>query len=62
MMRDALERWLFDPVVGRFVTAAIGVAIVYTVARLLRRSRPAGHGEVPPLSSRSNFTSPPMMV
>lgn len=37
-MREQLPRWLFDPLVGRFVAVVLGIAAVYAVSRLLQRS------------------------
>lgn len=37
-MTDFITNWLFDPTIGKFVAAVIGVLIVITIARLVKRS------------------------
>ena len=37
-MQDGLQRWLYDPTVGKLVTVSVGVIIVYVVARVLMRT------------------------
>jgi len=37
-MEDFIKRWLFDPTVGKFVTAIIGLLIVMTLVRFIQRS------------------------
>jgi small-conductance mechanosensitive channel len=36
-MQDTVQKWLFDPIVGKFIAAAVGIAVVYTVIRFLQR-------------------------
>lgn len=36
-MKDLLERWLFDPAIGRLAAAVLAIAVVYTVTRVLNR-------------------------
>lgn len=35
---DAINTWLFDPTIGKFVAAMIGVLIVITISRFVKRS------------------------
>lgn len=37
-MENFVEKWLFDPTVGKFVAAAIGVLIVMVISRIAKRS------------------------
>ncbi|OGF12266.1 MAG: transporter [Candidatus Eisenbacteria bacterium RBG_16_71_46] len=37
-MSDSLEKWLFDPTVGRLVAAVLVVAVVSTLSQLLQRA------------------------
>jgi small-conductance mechanosensitive channel len=37
-MQEQLKQWLFDPTVGKFVAALIGLAVVYTLSRIAQRS------------------------
>lgn len=37
-MQEQLKHWLFDPTVGKFVAALIGLGIVYTLGRIAQRS------------------------
>lgn len=37
-MEEQLRHWLFDPTVGKFVAALIGLGIVYTLSRIAQRS------------------------
>lgn len=37
-MQEQLKHWLFDPTVGKFVAALIGLGIVYTLSRIAQRS------------------------
>jgi small-conductance mechanosensitive channel len=37
-MMQYLERWLYDPVVGKLVGAAIGILVVYVLVRLARKA------------------------
>ena len=37
-MQETLKAWLFDPVVGKFVTAAVVIVVIIIVIRLARRS------------------------
>ncbi|MBU0508733.1 mechanosensitive ion channel family protein [bacterium] len=37
-MEDFVRKWLFDPVIGRLVTVAIGVIVVVVVVRILHRT------------------------
>jgi small-conductance mechanosensitive channel len=37
-MEDQIKRWLFDPTVGKLVTAVVGLAIIYAVSRVIQRS------------------------
>jgi hypothetical protein len=37
-MRDFIETWLFDPAIGKFVAAVVGVLIVATITRFVNRS------------------------
>jgi small-conductance mechanosensitive channel len=37
-MQEQLQKWLFDPTVGKFIAALIGLAVVYTISRLAQRS------------------------
>lgn len=37
-MEEQLKHWLFDPTVGRFFAALIGLAVVYTLSKIAQRS------------------------
>lgn len=37
-MPEQLQQWLFDPTIGKLVTAAVGMIGVFTIAKLLQRS------------------------
>jgi small-conductance mechanosensitive channel len=37
-MQEQLQKWLFDPTVGKFIAALIGLAVVYTLSRIAQRS------------------------
>lgn len=37
-MAEQLRHWLFDPTVGKFVAALIGLAVVYTLSRMAQRA------------------------
>jgi small-conductance mechanosensitive channel len=37
-MSGSIEQWLYDPVVGKLITAVIGVAVIYALVRFLQRS------------------------
>jgi small-conductance mechanosensitive channel len=37
-MDEKLRRWLFDPTVGKLTAATLGIAVVYVLGRLLKRS------------------------
>lgn len=37
-MEEQFKRWLFDPTLGKFVAALIGVGIVFALGRLVQRS------------------------
>jgi small-conductance mechanosensitive channel len=37
-MRDYLERWLYDPVVGKLIAAAIGVVVIYVLVAFVHRA------------------------
>lgn len=37
-MGEQLEHWLFDPTVGKFVAAVIGLTVVYALSRVAQRS------------------------
>lgn len=37
-MSEELQKWLFDPTVGKLVAAVLGIAVVYTIAKILQRS------------------------
>ena len=37
-MQEELQNWLFDPTIGKLIAAIAGLAVVYTLARLLQRS------------------------
>jgi small-conductance mechanosensitive channel len=37
-MREQLIRWLFDPTIGKFIAALIGLGVVYTLSRIAQRS------------------------
>lgn len=37
-MKDIIDRWLFNPVMGRLIAALLGIVIVIAVVRLLRRA------------------------
>ena len=37
-MQELLKHFLFDPTVGKFIAVLIGLAVVYTLARIARRS------------------------
>lgn len=37
-MSETLHKWLFDPTVGRFVAAVIGILVVVAIVRILSRS------------------------
>jgi small-conductance mechanosensitive channel len=34
----SIDQWLYDPVVGKLITAVIGVAVIYALVRFLQRS------------------------
>ncbi len=36
-MTDFINQWLFDPTVGKFVSAFVGVLIIYVIVRFVRR-------------------------
>lgn len=36
-MADFIDRWLFDPTIGKFVAAAIGLLIVITMTKFWTR-------------------------
>lgn len=36
-MQDFIQKWLFDPTVGKLVSAAIGIVIVFILVRFLQR-------------------------
>jgi small-conductance mechanosensitive channel len=38
LMSGSIEQWLYDPVVGKLITAVIGVAVIYALVRFLQRS------------------------
>ena len=38
MPNEAVERWLYDPAVGRIVAVLVGLIVVYSLVRLLQRS------------------------
>jgi len=37
-MADFVDRWLFDPIIGKFVAAVIGLLIVVTATKFVNRS------------------------
>jgi len=37
-MQEVLGEWLFDPMVGKMVAALIGLAVIYSLVRVLQRS------------------------
>ena len=37
-MQEGLQRWLYDPTVGKLVALAVGILLVYVVTRLLKRT------------------------
>jgi len=37
-MEDLIRKWLYDPTVGKLVSAFVGILLVYAVARFLQRS------------------------
>jgi small-conductance mechanosensitive channel len=37
-MQEQLRHWLFDPTVGKFMAALMGLAVVYTLTRIAQRS------------------------
>jgi small-conductance mechanosensitive channel len=37
-MQEQLQRWLFDPTVGKIIGTLVGLAIVYTLSRVAQRS------------------------
>jgi small-conductance mechanosensitive channel len=37
-MQEQLRRWLFDPTVGKFVAALVGLVVVYALSRIAQRS------------------------
>jgi len=37
-MRQAIEKWLFDPVLGTMISALLSLAVVYAVARFLQHA------------------------
>ena len=37
-MEEQIKRWLFDPILGKFIAALIGVGIVYALSRIIQRS------------------------
>lgn len=36
-MQEFMQKWLFDPTVGKLVSAALGIVLVYVVVRFLQR-------------------------
>ena len=36
-MQESVQKWLFDPTVGKLLSAAIGILIVYSLVRFLQR-------------------------
>ena len=37
-MRDYLERWLYDPVVGKLIAAAIGIVVIYVLVAFVHKA------------------------
>jgi len=37
-MQEQLQKWLFDPTVGKLIAAALGVAVIFTITKLLQHS------------------------
>ena len=37
-MNDFINKWLFDPTIGKIVTALLGIIIVVTIVRILQRT------------------------
>ncbi len=37
-MEEALQRWLYDPLIGKLVAAVLGIAVVYALVRFSQRS------------------------
>ena len=55
-MPEEIKAWLFDPTVGKFVTAAVVLLVVFSLVRLAQRSLSRYVQDVDNVTGRENLS------